>query len=145
MNLLSECRIELLAYRLDLISHADLIAWADSRILSLEEPPHFLVHIATGEVPVKPEILDTFRNEPTDVETRALTKRFIDSWLLGWISLDQFAAHCYSFSTNTTGPTSETLHWISDEIHLCNIGVKDLEISMPSIKLATEDLLQRHS
>lgn len=133
-----KARIMILANRIEVLTPAALIAWADGMILGTSEPPCYLIDLALGDLPTGPEALDLVRNEPNESEIAQLAElileRFNDT-----SEMNELGLHCYRLALLAKGQSREQLLWVSDEIHLCSEGIKSLSDSKP---LLMEALLE---
>ncbi|HEY1026088.1 MAG TPA: hypothetical protein VGE28_00505 [Pseudomonas sp.] len=133
-----KARIMILANRIEVLTPAALIAWADGMILGTSEPPCYLIDLALGDLPTGPEALDLVRNEPNESEIAQLAElileRFNDT-----SEMNELGLHCYRLALLAKGQSRERLLWVSDEIHLCSEGIKSLSDSKP---LLMEALLE---
>lgn len=133
-----KARIMILANRIEVLTPAALIAWADGMILGTSEPPCYLIDLALGYLPTGPEALDLVRNEPNESEIAQLAElileRFNDT-----SEMNELGLHCYRLALLAKGQSRERLLWVSDEIHLCSEGIKSLSDSKP---LLMEALLE---
>ncbi|MGE6793673.1 hypothetical protein ACQKFS_16825 [Pseudomonas guineae] len=138
--LLCESRFMILANRIGAVSMAELITWADERLLNTNEPPGFVIELALGEIPVSPQELDFVRNEASEVEVSRLARLILEK-LNRTADLNEFGLHCYQLALISKGRACELLHWASDEIHLCSEGVKSFPDSEPLIRGAINEIV----
>lgn len=75
-----KARIMILANRIEVLTPAALIAWADGMILGTSEPPCYLIDLALGDLPTGPEALDLVRNEPNESEIAQLAELILERW-----------------------------------------------------------------
>ena len=139
-GLVQECRLQILANRIGLLSNDDLVQWADAKIVELDEPPIFVLDLAAGELPVNPPALDTIRNEASDQDVIQLISRILNLWNAEKMTIAEVGARCYQFALIAEVDLAAELHWISDEIHLCEIGVKAWTESLPRIRAALHEI-----
>lgn len=137
--LLCESRFLILANRIGAVSMAELTAWADEKILGIEEPPSFVIDLAIGEIPVSPQELDFIRNEASEVEISRLARLILEI-LNRTADLDEFGLHCCQLALISRGRASDLLYWVSDEIHLCSEGIKSFSDSEPLIRGAINEI-----
>lgn len=139
--LLSESRLLILANRIGVVSIAELTAWADEKILSLEAPPCFVIDLALGEIPITPQELDFIRNEASEAEISQLARLTLEI-LDRKADFEEFGRHCYQLALISKGRTCELLHWASDEIHFCSEGIKSFSDSGPLIREAINEIVE---
>jgi len=133
-ELVQTTRCKIIQHRIDLISKRELISWADSIILDMSQPPNFILDLSVGDIPIIPESLDSVRNPINASDCAGLLEIVQQRFEENKLDINRIESICYQLALITEGMLSETLHWISDEIHLCNEGYKDLSISLPEIR-----------
>ncbi|WP_286785009.1 MULTISPECIES: hypothetical protein [Pseudomonas] len=102
------------------------------KILSTNEPPSFVIDLALGDIPVPPG-LDFILNEASEVEIFRLARLILEI-LNRTDDLNEFGLHCYRLALISRGRAYELLHLASDEIDLCNEGIKSFSDSEPLIR-----------
>lgn len=75
IDLVSECRLELLSNKIGLTTNDQLISWADSKLQELDTPPNYLIDVSMGELPLDPPAVDIVRNDIEKAECAELIKR----------------------------------------------------------------------
>ena len=121
MSLIQRTRSKIIEHQIHLISKEDLIKWTDSMIVEMSEPPTYILDLALGNIPVKPEKLDLVRFPITSVECVAIIKKVREKISNDVASLNQVESICYQLALIADGDLSESLHWVADEIHLCHV------------------------
>ena len=139
-ELVQTARCMIIQNRIDLISKQELISWADSIILDMSEPPNFILDLSVGDIPITPESLDTVRNPINASDCASLLEIVQQGFEENKLDISRVESVCYQFALITEGMLSEKLHWISDEIHLCNEGCKDLSNSLPEIQKVLNEI-----
>ncbi|MEP9320336.1 hypothetical protein ABKS89_24545 [Pseudomonas sp. LABIM340] len=139
-GLIHEARLLILAYRIGAAPLAALIAWADEKILEWTEPPGFVIDLALGMIPEVPQELDVKRNRVSSLECSQLILGISDELSKGRIDLNEFGRRCYELALITNGRNQDLLHWISDELYLCNEGIKSFQESEESIRSAISEV-----
>ncbi|TLP72567.1 hypothetical protein FEA48_20110 [Pseudomonas nitroreducens] len=139
-ELIHDARLLILAYRIDAAPLAVLIAWADEKILESTEPPGFVIDLALGIIPETPQELDVKHNRVSSLECSQLILGISDELSKGEIDLNEFGHQCYKLALITSGRNQELLHWISDEIYLCNEGIKSFQESEESFRSAISEV-----
>ena len=139
-NLVQIARSKIVQYRINLLSKECLIEWADSVILKMAKPPNYILDMAIGEIPVHPEKLDTIRFPINSKDCIDIIEILKAHPCENKADINQFESICYQLALITDGDLSEKLHWISDEIHLCNEDVKYFSSSLPQIEKALNEI-----
>ena len=144
-DLVQTTRCMIIQNRINLISKQELIQWADSMILNMPEPPNFILDLSMGVNPVIPEEIDTVLNPINSNDCSNLLEALQKNIGENELDMNQIESVCYQLALIAEGSLSEKLHWVSDEIHLCNEGCKDLDTALPEIKSVLNEITTKNT
>lgn len=139
-------RAKLIAAKVGFLSQQELVAWADEMIRALPNPPYFLTPISLGDEKgfVRLDRLDLVQDKPNDADCRLLVVEVLNRIDDGRLKLDQLEGVVRKTEAylDTDSAIRLELSWISDELNLAKMGIKDKRQSHSDVmkvlrKLAT--------
>lgn len=130
-DLREEARRKLIQEKAGLISQAELVSWADERLLELEDAPDFLISISMREPLDHVPRLDLVKDRALDDDCSSLATCMMRAYEAGEIGFDEIEAISLKMTQilKDTEVSYLDFMWISDELHLVDCGVKEEEKS----------------
>lgn len=129
MNLREEVRTWLVDAKVGLIDADEIVARADRAIAGQESPPDYLLALSMGEPLYHVERLDLVKEPVDKTDLGKLAGRLLALLETNDIDLDRLGvvAANVSFPRADSAAVNVWTHfdWITDELHLIEIGIKD--------------------
>ena len=135
-ELIEIAREMLIAESIGLISPEQLTSWADEMRLGRKNPPHFLAAISCGESAHQyASRLDLKKFPIEEADQYPIIRRASMLYEKGRIDLKTLSLACERLGRcSSSEELAGSLLWLSSEIDLCLIGIKNLDTSVPGIQ-----------
>ena len=130
-------RANLFAAKVGLLSQEELVAWADEMIRTLPNPPYFLTTISLGDEAglARLDRLDLVQDKPSDDDCRLLVVEVLQRIEDDRLSFDDLEGVVFKIVgyLDVNSPFRADLSWVSCELDLANIGIKNQRQSHPDV------------
>ena len=138
-------RSRIIANKIGLISKAELEEWADQKILSIANPPDFLISMSMGNDSELNfvERLDLVRDKPNDKDAASIAVEVLQrlgSGKLDVAGLEDIALKCERVLDQESNYWAK-FSWISDELYLAREGVKDASLSHAEVMKVLKEMI----